>query len=101
VTASRIEDLTDVSVEHMLGMATGLPLVKFRAESNGTVLLGQLDPDAARQIAGHLLESTARAEYEADFANATQGAGFSDDLVAELLGLVRQGEIDRHAGGAS
>lgn len=96
MTASRIEDLTDVSVEHMLGMATGLPLVKLRAESAGTVLVGQLDPDAARQIAQHLLESAARAEYEADLANGTRAAGFSDDLVAELLALVRQGEIGRH-----
>lgn len=60
-------DLSNVEVEHLLGLGTGLPLVKIRAESDRVVRVGQVSPDEARQIAGHLVEAAARAEYEIDF----------------------------------
>ena len=95
--ASRIEDLTDVSVEHMLGATTGLPLVKLRAESSGTVLLGQLNPEQAREIAAHLFEAAARAEYEADFARTASAAGLEEETVGQILVMIRLGEEQRHA----
>jgi hypothetical protein len=97
VTASRIEDLTDVSVEHLLGLATGLPLVKLRAKSNDTVLVGQLGPDQAREIAAHLVEAAARAEYEADFARTAATAGMDDATTSQILVMIRHGEERRHA----
>lgn len=97
MTASRIEDLTDVSVEHMLGATTGRPLVKLRAESAGTVLLGQLDPEQAREIAAHLFEAAARAEYEADFARTATAAGMEEETVGQILVMIRIGEEQRHA----
>lgn len=95
MTASRIEDLTDVSVEHLLGLATGLPLVKLRAKSNDTVLVGQLGPDQAREIAAHLVEAAARAE--ADFARTAATAGMDDATTSQILVMIRHGEERRHA----
>ena len=97
MTASRIEDLTDVSVEHMLGATTGRPLVKLRAESTNSVLLGQLDPEQAREIAAHLFEAAARAEYEADFARTESAAGMEEETVGQILVMIRLGEERRHA----
>jgi hypothetical protein len=97
VTASRIEDLAGVSVEHMLGLATGLPLVKFRAESEGTVLLGQLEPAQAREIAANLFEAAARAEYEADFARTATAGGLDGETLGQILLMIRNGEERRHA----
>lgn len=100
MAGKRIEDLAGVEVEHLLGLATGLPLVKLRAESTGTVLVGQLAPAQARQIASHLFDAAARAEYEHDLATATRRAGFGDDLLTPMLHLVREGERHRHESGA-
>lgn len=97
MTASRIEDLAGVSVEHMLGLATGLPLVKFRAESEGTVLLGQLEPAQAREIAANLFEAAARGEYEADFARTATAGGLDGETLGQILLMIRNGEERRHA----
>lgn len=97
MTASRIEDLTNVEVEHMLGLATGMPLVKLRAESEGTVLVGQLEPAQAREIAAHLVECAARAEYEADFARTAAAAGLEEETIGQILVMIRLGEERRHA----
>ncbi len=97
MTASRIEDLADVSVEHMLGATTGRPLVKLRAESAGTVLLGQLDPEQAREIAAHLFEAAARAEYEADFTRTAAAAGMEEETLGQIIVMIRLGEEQRHA----
>ena len=94
-----IRDLTNVEVEHLLGLATGLPLVKIRAEADGVVLVGQVSPDEARQIAAHLFESAARAEYECDFVAACQARDVPADFVGISLTLVREGEQHRHTGG--
>lgn len=96
MTATRIEDLANVSTEHMLGLTTGLPLVKLRCESDGTVLIGQLSPDQARDIAMHLMESAARSEYEADFANEAARSEWTDEMVGGVLLMVREGETRRH-----
>jgi len=103
-------DLDQVNVEHMVSDRTGEPLVKVSAVAGPVVALGQLTPDQARQIAGHLLESAARAEYEVDLIaglTAFQAAhpdgdpAWLDMMLAVTLGAVRSGEIRRHttAGG--
>lgn len=97
MTATRIEDLAGVSVEHMLGLTTGLPLVKLRAESEGTVLLGQLEPTQAREIAANLFEAAARAEYEADFARTASAGGLDGETLGQILLMIRSGEEQRHA----
>lgn len=91
-------DLSNVEVEHLLGLGTGLPLVKIRAESDSVVLLGQVSPDEARQIAGHLVEAAARAEYELDFFTEASKV-FGRREAAALLHVVRAGERRRHEGG--
>lgn len=73
-----IHDLIHVEVEHGLGLATGRGFVKIRLTADADVIiLGQLPTDQARQIAGHLLDAAARADY------------------GGLLAIVRQGEIVR------
>lgn len=89
-------DLTDIEVEHLLGATTGLGLVKIRAVSADRILLGEVDPASAREIASHLMECAARAEYEQDFAKAATRAGFDEQLTVMLLGLIRFGEQKRH-----
>lgn len=103
MSGERFEDLAGVEVEHMLGAATGLPLVKVRAAGERTILLGQLSPAQAREIACHLFEAAARAEYEADLdAGLRSAAGPDPDPAAhdQLLGFVlhavRNGEHRRH-----
>jgi hypothetical protein len=91
-----IRDLTNVEVEHLLGLSTGLPLVKIRAEAAGVVLVGQVSPAEARQIASHLFECAARAEYEHDFATAATAHDVPADVLAITLHLVREGERHRH-----
>lgn len=89
-------ELANVEVEHLLGLATGLPLVKLRVESDDTVMVGQMAPAEARDIAMHLFEAAARAEYEADLANEAKTAGWTDTLTGQLLMMVRAGERHRH-----
>lgn len=96
----RIEDLSNVEVEHLLGLGTGLALVKVRAESADTVLVAQFEPAQAREIACHLFEAAARAEYERDFVAEARTVGFEADLVNALLLMVRRGEERRHEEGA-
>lgn len=95
MTASRIEDMTKTSVEHMLGTTFG-PLVILRVQSENTVVLGHLQPEAAREIAAHLFEAAARAEYEADFWHGLKARTFTDEMAGELLHIVRNGEARRH-----
>jgi hypothetical protein len=94
-----IRDLTNIEVEHLLGLHTGLPLVKVRAEADGVVLVGQISPDDARQIAAHLFECAARAEYEHDFVSACQAHDLPADVIGINLTLIREGEQRRHTGG--
>ncbi len=96
MTANRIEDLADVSIEHMLGDRIR-PLVKLRAESDATVLIGQLTPAQAREIAEHLHEAAARAEYEYDLWTAARNvADMPEETIGSILMLVRTGEARRH-----
>lgn len=88
-------DLTDVQVEHLLGLGTGLPLVKLRCISNEAVLYGQFAPAQAREIAGHLLEAATRSEYELDLVSAAEAQGIDDKTVIAMLLLVRAGEALR------
>lgn len=90
-----IHDLTGIETEHLLGDTSG-PLVKIRAQGTGVVLVGQVAPEAAREIAAHLTEAAARAEYEADLWTAMQAEGFDERTSAAVLLLVRRGETARH-----
>lgn len=91
-------DLDGIEVEHLLGLTSGLGLVKIRAISADRVLLGEVEPASAREIASHLMECAARAEYEQDFANACKASGIDEDDIVRMLGLVRFGEQQRHEG---
>lgn len=93
-----IRDLDGIEVEHLLGQTYG-PLVKIRCLSAGAILLGEMTPGAAREIAAHLAEAAARAEYEADLFNAMQAAEFDDRVIGGVLMMVRSGEANRHQGG--
>jgi hypothetical protein len=90
-----LDDLTDVEVEHLLGMASGAGLVKLRAIGRNAVLIGQLHPATARQLALDLLAAAARAEYEQDLATGARNRGIPDDAVGLILQTVREGEARR------
>lgn len=90
-----IGDLNGIEVEHLLGETHG-PLVKVRCLSAGDILLGQISPADARQIAAHLTEAAARAEYEADLFNTMRAEGWDDPTIGSLMHLVRYGEANRH-----
>lgn len=94
---TRITDLAGIEVEHLLGDASG-PLVKIRCLSPKTILLGQVSPADARQIAAHLVEAAARAEYEADLFNTMRAEGWTDQMAGAVLHMVRAGEAHRHGG---
>jgi hypothetical protein len=98
VTGKRLEDLVNVESEHLVGFATNAPLVKMRAESDGTVMVGQMSPEQARDIAMNLLECAARAEYEYDLLIEMQRLEFEDQAIAGIFGMVRAGEFRRHTG---
>ncbi len=100
MTATRIEDLANVEVEHLLGMNTGLPLVKLRAESTGTVLVAQLEPAQARQIAMDLLTAAARAEYEHDLVTGGAHLELPTEFAMVATHVVRVGERLRCEGEA-
>lgn len=94
--ATAIKDLHGIEVEHMLGAAYGGPLVKLRCVGDGVILLGEVSPDDARQIASHLMEAAARSEYEADLHSAMVANGFTLEVIVALLHMVRAGEANRH-----
>jgi hypothetical protein len=92
---THISDLNGIEVEHLLGGRMG-PLVKIRCLSTGAVLIGQVSPAAAREIAAHLLEAAARAEYEGDLHSTMDSEGWTDQMMGAVLHMVRQGEEHRH-----
>lgn len=95
-TPTRIEDLISVETEHLIGVTKDAPLVTLRCIGDKTILLGQLTPAAARDIANHLNESAARAEYEFDLFTGSRARGIDDAHIAALLTIVREGEYTRH-----
>lgn len=92
---TRVHDLVSVEVEHLLGLSSKHPLVKIRATGDGVILLGQMSPADARQIAAHLFEAAARSEYEADFADELDRLGLGN-ITAVMLAAIRSGERRRH-----
>jgi len=90
------DDLIVFEVEHLVSAQTGKPLVKVRVITDRAIALGQIDPRDARQIAGHLLECAARAEYEADFYTAATTGGLDEQTVGMVMHLLRFGERTRH-----
>ena len=93
--STRIVDLHGVEVEHLLGEKYG-PLVKLRCSGSGVILLGEVDPASARQIAEHLMEAAARAEYEADLHSTMTADGWTPEMMGAVLHMVRRGEANRH-----
>lgn len=91
----RIDDLERIEVEHLLGQKSG-PLVKLRAIGEKTILLGEVAPAEARQIAEHLWTAAARAEYESDLWAGLTETGMSKADAGQVLFLVREGERRRH-----
>lgn len=95
---ARIHDLERVEVEHYLASATQRGVVKLRAVSEPAILLGELTPDSARNLALDLLDSAARASYEEDLAAGLRAGGGSTATVVAALIAVRNGEAARHEG---
>lgn len=93
---SRIVDLEGLEVQQILGESAGA--VVMRVQGPEVLLMGQFSPDEARRIATDLMTAAARAEYEHDFYLSAKGAGFSDEAMGDVLGLIRDGEAQRAAG---
>jgi hypothetical protein len=86
-------DLAGIVVEHMVGLHTGLPLVKLTVlATDGTVLQGQMPPDEAAQIAKDIATCRARAEYEVDAIMGLRAAGLDDTTIGGIMRAVRAGE---------
>lgn len=104
-TDTRLGDLTNIEVEHLLAERDRTGQVKLRAKGNvafpdegllGVVFVGQVNPGEARKIANDLLEAAARAEYEEDLAAGLIAMGLDgDQLLAVMLTAVRKGERAR------
>ena len=92
---TKIVDLHGIEVEHLLGEKYG-PLVKLRCSGPELIMLGEVDPASARQIAQHLMEAAARAEYEADLHATMVADGWTHEMMGAVLHMVRQGETNRH-----
>lgn len=93
---TRIHTITSVGIEHLLGAATGKGLVKLRVAGPEHILLDDMSPAMARDIAAHLFEAAARAEYEQDLWSAGKAAGLDDQALGAILHLIRHGETGRH-----
>ena len=94
----KLGDIISVETEHLLGAATGKPLVKLRVIGADVILVDTLTVEDTRAVALCMLESAARAEYEHDFWSASFSAGVGEADIAAMLSLVRQGEVARHVG---
>lgn len=91
----KVHDIVSVETEHGLGETTG-PFVVLRVQTDAVVALGQLAPEAAREIAAHLMESAARAEYESDLYGELTRVGMPNEGIGLVMHAVRSGEIRRH-----
>ena len=94
--SKRIEDLINVETEHLLSATTYKGLVVLRCESDTTVLLGQLTPEQAREVAAHLTESAARSEYEQDLWSELTRTELDEAAIGLIFRAVRAGEMRRH-----
>jgi hypothetical protein len=92
---TKIADLHSIEVEHLLGEKHG-PLVKIRCSGPKLIMLGEVGPASARQIAEHLMEAAARAEYEADLHSTMTADGWTPEMMGAVLHMVRRGEANRH-----
>jgi hypothetical protein len=96
MTRPRFVDIVNVETEHLVGATLDRPLVTLRVScSEGIIGLAQMPPDQARDIASHLFESAARAEYDYDVVLACKAAG-DEKVTSLILHLVRSGELLRH-----
>lgn len=93
-------DLSRIEVEHGLAERDGgVGFVKIRCLTDqGKVVLGQVDPAIARELATDLNNVAARAEYEQDLWREAKANDMPDDILGSILGMVRFGEQRRHEG---
>lgn len=95
-----LPDLAMIETEHLLSAHTFIGIVKIRVTlEDGSIALGQIAPEAAREIASHLAESAARAEYEQDAWQSLTAAGIDEQTKGMILQAVRGGEYHRHQKG--
>jgi hypothetical protein len=95
-----LSDVVLVETEHLISDRIHRGLVKFRVTlEDGSIALAQFEPDAAREIAAHLFESAARAEYEEDAYREMRRAEWSDEMIGGIFHLIRVGEFHRHTDG--
>lgn len=97
---TRIHDLTGIDVEHGLSAISSTGFVTIRAAGPHHILLGQVDPAAARSLATDLTAAAARAEYEQDLLAGAVAAGFDVNDALHLVAMVRAGEHARETGTA-
>lgn len=77
---ARFVDLERIDVEHLLSSTSYEGIVKVRCTGkDGLIMLGQVTPAAARDIAAHLFEAAARAEYEQDFWAGSKAFGVPEE----------------------
>lgn len=96
MTTKQIEDIVNVETEHLLSASTFRGKVVLRVESDGTVLLGHITPEQARDIASHLMESAARCEYEQDLWSELKRVDMDEQAIGLIMHAVRAGEFRRH-----
>lgn len=87
-----------ISTEHGISLFTHEPFVKITVDSNRGPLIAQLSPEDARILSTSIVESADRANYEGDFVRTARRAGIEDEMLAVILQMIREGEIERHGG---
>lgn len=94
----KFEDAHAFEVNHLISDRTSHGIVHLRVIGEKVTMIGQMDPADARKIALDILVSAARAEYEQDFVLTAQKIGLADENIGAMVGLIRQGEVDRETG---
>lgn len=101
MTVPTSQDIARVDVEHGLTEARGgegFVKIRVTSDQSDVVMLGQVDPDTARQLATDLMNVAARAEYEQDFWRESHRSGVPENAVGKMLAVVRAGESRRMEG---
>lgn len=92
----KIHDMTNIEIEHLLGVHTDCGIVQARISLvGGDVVLTQMTPAIAKKIGGDLIEAAARADYEGDLGRGAKEFGMDKPMIARLITIVRRGERAR------
>lgn len=89
----------------MISDRTMLPLVKVRViTESGDVVIAQIEPAAARNLGGDLIETAGRASYEGDMFRLPSADGVDNAVALRMVGhlaqFVRGAEMRRHIAAA-